>query len=49
MSKNTIYIDGAICSIDGQDLNLDEVVSDMIEYFSERGLVFGGGIDYSKF
>lgn len=49
MSKSTIYIDGAICSIGGQELDLDEVVSDMIEYFSERGLIFGGGIDYSEF
>lgn len=31
MSKKTIYINGAVSSIDGQDIEIDEVVPDIIE------------------
>lgn len=48
MNKKTVYIDGAIVSTNDRDLNLESIVNDALSYLQEKGLIFGGSINYEN-
>lgn len=44
MDKKAIYIDLAVT--DDEELNLEDIQKDLLNYFYGKGLIVGGNIDY---